>query len=527
MKNWKKLFASRILNRGYEYYIDDLVEDLYRDGDTVYATVNGADDYEVEITLYGGEVEDMFCSCPYAEDGNYCKHMAAVLYELEEGEDVPEKAPVSNNIDEIVNSADEKYVRSFLINILNENELLRQRFVTLMSNQQRSVKEYKKLVDTIIRTYTNQSGYVEYHDAETMLDELLDLADDIDFFIESGQLLDAFELSCYLMQETLMTDPDHENVYLLYDHLVDDWYKIVEAASAEEKDIIFEKLLNDRGNISRFTKSFLYNAFREPRFIPKLFEMLDNEIAAAKNDRYKYDNVALQKIKLMTELQIDFDEIERNCRQYWDSDGVRRWLAEQYEQRGQVTDAIKIYEESILLDRDHRGLVTQYREKLVRLYQQIGDDEKYMQVLWLLVTDDQNVEYYRELKSNYTADEWPVEREKVFQSYSSIALANLYCEEKLYDRLWELLKDEGLYMVLRYEDVLLPKHSVDILKKYQAYLNQAAKRADGRQAYQDWVRILKRMQKINGGKELAQQIANEWRVKYKNRRAMMEELRKL
>lgn len=527
MKNWKKLFSPKILNRGYEYYMEDLVEDLHRDGDTIIATVSGTEDYEVEITLDSGEVEDMSCTCPYAEDGNNCKHMAAVLYELEDRDEVPKNSTASKSIDEIVNSTDEKYVRSFLINILNENELLRQRFVTLMSNQQRSVKEYKNLVDTIIRTYTNNSGYVEYHDAETMLDELFDLADDIDFFIESGQLLDAFELSCYLMQETLMADPDHENEYLLYDHLVDGWYKIVEAADRKEKDIIFEKVVNGNRTISSFTESFLYNAFREPRYIPKLFEMLDSEISAVKNDRYKYDNAVLKKIKLMMELQIDFDEIEITCRQYWDSDGVRRWLAEQYEQRGQVTDAIKIYKESILHDKNYRGLVTQYREKLLRLYQQIGDDEKYKQVLWLLVTDDRNAEYYRELKNNYTADEWQVEREKVFKSYSSIALADLYCEEKLYDRLWELLKDEDLYMVLRYEEVLLPKYSAEILKKYQAYLNQAAKRADGRQAYQDWVRLLKRMGKIDGGKELAQQIAKDWRFRYKNRSAMMEELGKL
>ena len=28
----------------------------------------------------------MYCTCPYADDGNNCKHMAAVLYEIEEQE---------------------------------------------------------------------------------------------------------------------------------------------------------------------------------------------------------------------------------------------------------------------------------------------------------------------------------------------------------------------------------------------------------------------------------------------------------
>lgn len=37
-----------------------------------------------EIEIEEDRVYDMHCSCPYAEEGNYCKHMAAVLYKIEE-----------------------------------------------------------------------------------------------------------------------------------------------------------------------------------------------------------------------------------------------------------------------------------------------------------------------------------------------------------------------------------------------------------------------------------------------------------
>ena len=43
----------------------------------------------------------MFCDCPYADDGNYCKHMAAVLYEIEGGEvEVKPKKTLFKRIDE-------------------------------------------------------------------------------------------------------------------------------------------------------------------------------------------------------------------------------------------------------------------------------------------------------------------------------------------------------------------------------------------------------------------------------------------
>lgn len=54
------------------------------------ATVCGTDDYEVLINLDGdrekSNIKSMFCSCPYADSGANCKHMAAVLFEWENGD---------------------------------------------------------------------------------------------------------------------------------------------------------------------------------------------------------------------------------------------------------------------------------------------------------------------------------------------------------------------------------------------------------------------------------------------------------
>ena len=92
-KNWKNLFRKTILDRGYGYYLEGAVEDISREDDVISATVSGTELYEVEIFLDHDEVYDMDCDCPYAEDGNYCKHMAAVLYELEDT-DITEKSSV-------------------------------------------------------------------------------------------------------------------------------------------------------------------------------------------------------------------------------------------------------------------------------------------------------------------------------------------------------------------------------------------------------------------------------------------------
>ncbi|MGN0203866.1 MAG: SWIM zinc finger domain-containing protein, partial [Coprococcus sp.] len=81
---WYTLFRQQILDRGIEYYEDGHVLDFSYSDNEITAQVEGTDIYNVQITLDGEAVTDMYCSCPYAADGRNCKHMAAVLFQFEE-----------------------------------------------------------------------------------------------------------------------------------------------------------------------------------------------------------------------------------------------------------------------------------------------------------------------------------------------------------------------------------------------------------------------------------------------------------
>ncbi len=51
--------------------------------------------------------------------------------------------------------------------------------------------------------------------------------------------------------------------------------------------------------------------------------------------------------------------------------------------------------------------------------------------------------------------------------------------------------------------------------------------AGGRKDYQHWVSLLRRMKKIEGGSQMVDEIVAGWKVRYKNRPAMMDELSRL
>lgn len=85
----------------------------------------GTEDYQVEIEIHDDRIQDVFCDCPYAEDGNYCKHMAAVLYEIEEGRTESDHA-IERQVklqesrqepETVVNKIPEKEVKKLLIDL--------------------------------------------------------------------------------------------------------------------------------------------------------------------------------------------------------------------------------------------------------------------------------------------------------------------------------------------------------------------------------------------------------------------------
>lgn len=532
MKNWKKLFSKTILDRGYGYYLKGAVEDISKENDVISATVSGTELYEVEIYLDDGEVSDMECDCPYAEDGNYCKHMAAVLYELE-GSGLDKKTAVKEDISDMVYAADEAAVKAFLAEILKNDEKLKQRFLLSVSKQQSSLDEYKKLIDVTIFEHEDDWGFIDYNEASDFYEDMEDFSDDIRIMIDNGQLRNAFELSFYLCQQVadIDSDDDGEMTMLLGDYS-SFWPEIAEKMKPKDKDWLFDQALLeyelcDNEFLDDYLEVFITKQFREERFRSRVIGFINEEINSAEPDSYQRSFALRRMADYMNDTGTSFDKIEKFCREHWEDIHMREWLAAQFVQRNELLKAIEIYEDCISTETSYPGSVKRYRGELLRLYRKTGNTEKAIEILWDLVCRSKSLEYFNELKSQYSSDEWIQKREVVFSAFAGYGQARLLCEEKLYDRLWELLKDTDLHTVLGYEDVLLPKYSAEILKKYSHYLNRVSMQASGRKAYQEWVRLLKRMGKIDGGKELAKQIAENWRIKYKNRSALMDELRKL
>ena len=146
MTNWKNLFYKRILERGEDYYEEGFVSNVTKTDSGYRALVEGSDMYEVEIEIMDSRIYDMSCDCPFADGGNYCKHMAAVLYYLdaEEGDverEEPEMtwmeriASQNKELDDVIAHMPEEELRRFVRRIAGEDSEIRNLLMTAYSDK--------------------------------------------------------------------------------------------------------------------------------------------------------------------------------------------------------------------------------------------------------------------------------------------------------------------------------------------------------------------------------------------------------
>ena len=534
--NWKKLFAIHILERGYDYYCDDAVENMEISDDIIRADVIGSEDYEVEISLSNGEVTDMYCSCPYALDGRNCKHMAAVLYEWSENEEEEKKeeenaintdlfqpAYTVNShkkkltaVEELVRCANEEDVRSFLAAVLAEDEKLLLRFHNIINKQvtREDINNYIRQVDIIADRHLGRNHFISYYEADGFISELEEIIDeDVRRMIDNGDYLSAFEVMNYIF--VLIGDVDMDDsdggTSMLADRIYQLWLELLVKVSLEEKRKMFDWFTSHLDGsvidyLEEYIEQIIMGEFEEKEYEQAKLDFIEDMIARLERKDsdwsrdYGVGKWAVRYLEMLQEKKASDEQIKEVCKRYWKNSSVRRYYVD---------------------------ICTKKKE----IYLLQGNRSAYIEQLWKLVLEHEpgNLELYRELKKQYTADEWLVKREEIFGKLPAYAhVERLYKEEKLYDRLLVyVLNSPGLYALQEYEKVLKKEYPEQILNKYKDEVSKMAVHTSDRRNYAHLVSLLRKMQQMKGGSKLVEQIVAKWKIKYKNRPAMMDELRKL
>lgn len=575
--NWQKLFASHILERGYDYYCDGAVENIEIGRDDLRADVVGTEDYEVEISLNDGKVTDMYCSCPYAAGGNNCKHMAAALYEWTadimdedepedtDNEDMDDDADAesmdlfepavtvcdykkkSAAVEKLVTSAERDIVQAFLVSVLAEDKKLLLRFRNMVNKcaTKEDVEDYFEQIDEIADRYLGRDHFINYYQAYDFMLELEEIIDkDVRRMIDNGSHISAFHVMnhIFVLLGNVDMDDSGGETSMLAEQIYQLWLELLTKVNAQDKRKMFIWFTTHMDGsvidyLEEYIEQIIMEEFKEPEyeqdklsFMEEMIEKAEKKDSGWSRD-YAVGKWTVTYLKTLEEKNAPEDQLEEICKKYWNNSGVRRYYIDRYFEKKEYDRVLQVLDESIELDKAYRGQVLEYNQKKKEIYRLQGNKSAYIEQLWKLVLEQSagDLDIYKELKAQYSEKEWLIKREELFKKLPANAhIDRLYKEEKLYDRLLAyVLKSSGLYAVQSYENVLKKEYPKQILSKYQDEVNKMASCTGNRKHYADLVALLRRMKQIKGGSEIVETIVEEWKIKYRNRPAMMDELSKL
>ncbi|MCI5773380.1 MAG: SWIM zinc finger family protein [Erysipelotrichaceae bacterium] len=559
MKRWKGLFREIILERGRDYFYGGMVTEFQKTDSGYRAVVMGTEEYEVEIEIDKDRVNDMSCSCPYAEDGNYCKHMAAVLYKIEKENETNNELKENwfdpglgseKELIETIAKMSEDELRNLVKSLADRDNLIKNMIITryALTIDENQLKRLKSEVDDIVGHYEDRSGFINYRNAWDFTIALQDfLEEKVSMLIERRYYAFAFKLTNYVFKTIGNIDIDDSDggISMIANVCYEKWKKILENCDNAEKNKMFSWFMHHHGNgyvidyMEDYIKDFLMNEFQDQEMLKKKLKFLDELIEKQKsymddssswNVCYEYQDNILKRLEIMEKLSYPKEEISEYKKKNWRLSAVRCLEIQANLECGNIDQAVNILKESKILDSDHAGLIAQYSKDLIDIYEKQADDQSFKNELLFYVFEcsQNNLVYINKLKAICTAEEWKQYRNQILENPKNYYIQYPLMEaEGMYERMLEIIKRKLIiYRLDEYEKVLKEKFPEQVRNIYILYLHEEAKRASDRNSYRELMRYLQKIKGYPEGKEKAKEIADKWRMMYHRRSAMMDELRK-
>lgn len=538
---WEGFFSKKILQRGKEYYLDGAVDELVYDEKkkSVSAAVVGTEEYNVEIGLTAREddISYMSCDCPYAEDYNNCKHMAAVLYALEkDGVKVPKKPEKQLDLEECISKLSTEELRELVLYAAQKDSSVKSK-ILLKTNPETlnsQLKLWKKELSAITRSANGRNGFIEYRYAFSYTNELDDyMRERVPELISGGLLEGALKLVCAVYDEAFSVDMDDSDggLTMLASECMRYWDEILENCPPELKRKVYPWFAK-KGKDDLFAFDYKYTVFTEREFLEKQLIQVDELIErSSPNEFYYFESFIARRTELMQKLKYPEDEIKKYISKYRYLPEVRKKEIAKELNKKNYDRAISLLCESKEMDKAERpGLVSYYCRELIRIYDITGRKDEYRRELtdYVLGERQDDLIYVYLLKDITPQDDWAEMCERIIESGKIVYLKyDFYVKEKMYLRLFEELKStESVYVFLQYEKVLKEHFPEKMRDSLLIKIDAEMKCADTRGKYYTVISYLKKVRKYPDGEIMAQELADKWKTVYPKRTAMLDELKK-
>lgn len=554
-ENFEKNISSTIRERGYGCFHSGYVSNLDEvETDLWVADVYGTNDYRVKIKTDKKEIKNWSCDCPY-DQGPICKHVVATFYAIVDAEKKPkpkgEKKGKKNKVNEIFSKVKKEELQQFLQLQFRKNRGLKNSLIAHFAEflDEDNDSKYRLIVNSMVKGASGRYGFIDYHEANSLIDELYELVEKANDFVVKNNIVEALSICKTIIEELPIIvcemDDSGGGVSDVFDNAFGTLYSIISKAPPMLKDDLFQYCLaeypkqkyHDFGFEDYFIQMLPQLVTTEEQEI-EFFNLIDKQIKIAEKDDYsQYGVVSLinTKIKYLRLAKREDEaytliEANKNYSEF------RKILVNDAISNNKFVVAKELCNKGIVLAKkmEYDRTEMEWHQKLLEISEKeknIEDIRKYAEHLYF--TYNFNSEYYGKIKLTYSKDEWSNKCENIVDKikgpqqkggyYKATALANIFVEEKYFERLLKLMEinQKDIHFVDNYATHLKKLYPTKVLTFYGNEVKKIAVNT-GRNIYNEMAKYLLIMKKIDGGNEKVKFLIKGFREQYKNRRAMKE-----
>jgi len=402
--SWKNKFASKVLERGQEYFTTGCVQKLKQDGNTIRATVNGTTQYNVTICFSGDTPKSMECTCPFASGGANCKHMSAVLFAVEAGEFSFTEEP-DKKIDDTVfwqrvfqQLPGEILYRELLRTTLCDRELQERLLIRLAGKlPDGMLKDWEKLLKQYSKNMAFGSKYIDFDSIPRYIQNLAVFLDDrLSLLKEVNAVMDGFLLVGLVFDIAFQRIQNHKNEELLklVHYCEKEWLLAFEHATAAEK-----KKMHDWywAHFSCFC-SYCDLAITVPFFFlswsktlhRKNLSILDTKINSC-TDEKKRSFLIDCRIVIMQQQGSSPEEDRAFWERHLQYDSSRHRLLEDYYNEAKYQSIVALLRFLKSMDCDDSLRLLTDSSWLIQIYRQLEQTDEYVQELAFLLSTGRRI----------------------------------------------------------------------------------------------------------------------------------------
>ncbi len=525
MEDWRKRFNVRILERGEDYYRKRRVFDLQKDGTCYTAKVRGSYVYRVEADILDGRVRYMNCNCPHFDDGNNCKHLAALLMTIENDgmePDIEEPDPV----DEL----DDAEIRSFLKSLAADDMEVRKRLqvkVMIKKTNDDTIGEMKKeavkKIMPSLRYYSSNFERVLEVQRNTleMYEEL------VVPLIDSQKYMYAYEIMSAMFAYVHQPGESRtfRNCREADQRFGTELNRILAICTEEEKQVILSALFQLLRECEGYYypplfDTLLVNRREDKEGMTELAYLISDVCLKYPGDmtsrNYITDLLVSEKLpeKVYEDLLYRHDELP----------DVKRMLAEYL-----IAKDDKQTARNYLVDMLAAAGTKQESASILRMMlKTCGEDEVWernhtiRQILF--DCEERDPELMRSLKEHSTDAEWAEIRARAEKEWGFFDKMSLYLLEENYGQILESCRS-SLTLLNQYSDALIKNCREEFIQVYMAALQNTVRTANNRSIYNELIQGLSFLKEATGDEGLSRSLANMWKNRYPTRAALMRMLK--